>query len=254
MGHFYTRTGEPQFYVPRAGGIGTRDSHVGDARKNGWLPSVTEILKEISKPQIEKYKVRQGILAALTLPRIEGENNDEYVDRIYKDAEEHSKAARDRGTEIHSVIERYIKGEQVEPEHSQLIYHFEEFKAQYGISVICSELRVVGHGYAGTADIVFKAKAPGIKGLVLVDFKGQEVGPRGPQFYEDYLWQIAAYVTAYNDAGTEKEISNGAVIVIDRNTGKFYPQFYSMREINNAYRAFDAAKTIWSIRRDYFPA
>src|SRR5436190_23373532 len=43
-----------------------------DARKLGLLPSVTNILGVITKPELTAWLQEQAVLAALTLPRLEG--------------------------------------------------------------------------------------------------------------------------------------------------------------------------------------
>ena len=68
-------------------------------------PSVTTIINEAAKPGLERWKQEQVLHAALTLPRIEGEPEKDYLARIMRDSQEQAKKAAERGTLIHAAIE-----------------------------------------------------------------------------------------------------------------------------------------------------
>ena len=105
MGHYYKVDGTPCHKVPYADPEkGLRDTTIKDARKLNLLPSVTEILNILAKPGLENWKQQQTMLAALTLPRIDGEADDDLIKRIKQDAKEHAKEAADIGTAIHEAI------------------------------------------------------------------------------------------------------------------------------------------------------
>jgi hypothetical protein len=50
-----------------------------DARKFGWYPGVTSIIKCAAAPGLETWKQNQVLMAALTLPRVEGETSDSFA-------------------------------------------------------------------------------------------------------------------------------------------------------------------------------
>ena len=102
-GHWYTRTGEPAYTVKGKNGT-ERPTTLRDARQLGLLPSVTTITNEANAPGLNNWKENQVLLSALTLPRIEGESEDVWVERIKADAKETAKKAADRGTQIHAWI------------------------------------------------------------------------------------------------------------------------------------------------------
>ena len=80
-----------------------------EARKVDGVPSVTTVLGILDKSGLTEWKIKQGIMAALTLPRIENETDDDYLKRILNDSKEQSKNAADQGTIIHNFIETYLK-------------------------------------------------------------------------------------------------------------------------------------------------
>ena len=74
--HWYDRDGTPRYEV-RAKDGSMRPATLRDARKFGWYPGVTSIIKCAAAPGLERWKAEQTILSALTLPRSEGEGSDE---------------------------------------------------------------------------------------------------------------------------------------------------------------------------------
>jgi hypothetical protein len=108
-GHWYTRTGEPAYTVKGKNGI-ERPTTLRDARQLGLLPSVTTITSEANAPGLNNWKEDQVLLAALTLPRIEGESEQDWIRRIKADAKETARKAAERGTQIHAWIQAAFEG------------------------------------------------------------------------------------------------------------------------------------------------
>ena len=106
--HYYTRSGEPAYTVKAKAGH-ERPTHVGDARKLGLVPSVTTIIKCAAAPGLTNWMIDQAILAALTLPKIDGETSDAYLARIKRDSKEQAKKAAERGTAIHAAIQGFYE-------------------------------------------------------------------------------------------------------------------------------------------------
>ena len=100
--HYYDRNGEPRHTVVGKNGV-ERNSNLGDARKHGWLPSVTTIMQAAAKPGLERWKATQLMMAALTLPRQDGEAEPTWIDRVITDSKEQAKQAAKRGEAIHAA-------------------------------------------------------------------------------------------------------------------------------------------------------
>src|SRR3990167_8323526 len=113
-GHWYDREGNPVYEVPRADGKGMRPATLADARKLNLFPGVTGIINCAAKPGLERWKVIQGILSALTLPEIEGEPLDVFAERAMKDSQEQARKAAEKGTAIHAAIERFYASRSVD--------------------------------------------------------------------------------------------------------------------------------------------
>lgn len=102
--HWYARDGAP------AHSQGARPTTLRDARKLNLLPSVSTVLSVIAKPALTQWQVKQGILAALTTPR--GNDDEEtYLRRVMQDGRQEAQDAAREGTAIHAAIEASFAGE-----------------------------------------------------------------------------------------------------------------------------------------------
>ena len=185
--HYYTRDGKPAYTVIGANGK-ERDTTVRDAKKLGLVPSVTTVIRCAAAPGLEYWKTQQAILAALTLPKIEGEKDDDYLARILKDSKEQAKKAAERGTAIHAAVQGYYEGEQPSPEfwpHIQGARNAvsdwigeQEWKPERSFA---STL-----GFGGKADLSCSA--------AVLDFKTKEFGPEADlKTWDEHAYQLAAY-------------------------------------------------------------
>ena len=140
-GHWYAPDGKPSYTVTGANGK-ERPATLRDARKLGLVPSVTKIIGLLDKPGLNQWREEQVIMSALTLPRHEGEYDAEFIARVKFDSRERTKKAAERGTDLHTDIERAIQGK---PHgHEQHVKALVEEMAKYGIDF-----------YAGNAEKSF---------------------------------------------------------------------------------------------------
>lgn len=183
-GHFYAKDGSPAYTYTNAKG-GESKTTVREARKFGLYPSVTTILRQAAAPGLERWKIGNAIMSALTLTRQEGESDESYIDRIVRDSNEQAAKARDRGTEIHGAIEKCdIDGEwgshvlaanTAVNEWASL--HPETWDAERSFA---SPL-----GYGGKLDL----SAPGF----VADFKTSDKPLDGLKLWPEHRRQLAAY-------------------------------------------------------------
>jgi hypothetical protein len=190
-GHWYEKDGTPAYTQPNKSKPGKmRPTTLRDARKLGLVPSVTSILKMAAKPMLERWKLNQLMLAALTLPAVEGESVSEYEARLWEDANAQSKAAREAGTQIHGYIEAAFQGKTVPNEgmpwvHAVETALLEAFGEQEWIAEksFASEL-----GFGGKIDL----QSPG----VIVDYKTKDLAKmdmKNPMSYDNNKMQLSAY-------------------------------------------------------------
>src|SRR5262249_7873584 len=116
--HWYRRDGEALHSVPSAKGslqtVTMRPTTLRDARKLGLLPSVTNVLGVINKPELVEWKMTQAVLAALTLPRADGEELGAFAKRVVEDAQSQVKGAAEFGSAFHAGAELVAKALEVD--------------------------------------------------------------------------------------------------------------------------------------------
>lgn len=244
--HWYNRDGSPFYRIIGANGK-ERDVTIRDARKVGAVPSVTTVLDLLAKPELTQWKVRQGILAALTLPRIADEAEDVYLARILTDSAEQAKAAAEEGTRIHDAIERSFKGLVVEDRYWP---HVEATRIEIarlfpGVDDWVAEQSFCHpDGFGGKVDLY--SPSTGIP----IDYKGKDGDfTDGKKLAYDQNEQLGAY-----QYGLGFEPRHGANIFVSRtHPGKVFGHVWSPEELELGRDVFLAALAVWKLRRGYDP-
>jgi hypothetical protein len=184
-GHWYLPDGSPAYRIIGKNGK-ERNSTVKDAREHGLLPSVTTIIGCASKPALDVWKQQQAILSALTLPRLEGESEEDWLSRVVSDSKETAKQAAERGTQIHGVIEAFYEGIYI-PELPPYVRAVESaINEHFGSQLWISEKSFAYGGFGGKCDLVAKS------GFV-VDFKTTEKDLDKLDYFFDHQMQLSAY-------------------------------------------------------------
>ena len=186
--HWYRRDGTPQYSVEAAKG-GMRATTLRDARKMNLVPSVTTILKCAASPGLEAWKLNQMLLAALTLPRGESESEESFVARVVLDSKEHAKKAAERGTRVHTAVEKYYEGKTDDTMIEYQLGVSKVIKDSFGDLKFLPE-KSFGHemGFGGKVDL----HAPG----VVLDIKSKEFTSSTidkVEAYDEHMMQLAAY-------------------------------------------------------------
>ena len=170
--HWYTRDGRAMHTATTAQGV-ERPTNLRDARKLGLLPSVTNVLGVIAKPELTAWMMEQVITAALTLPRWPEEPLDGFAVRVAADAQSRSSDAAVFGTRFHEgaagLAEGRLEVDQNGPMGAWLA-HYRDWLAENVERVFWAERTVMcwEEGYAGTADLFIVHRKYGV---TLVDIK-----------------------------------------------------------------------------------
>jgi hypothetical protein len=184
-GHWYTKDGSPAYTT--IGKTGERPTTLRDARKLGLLPSVTTINGQLSKAGLNSWLQQQVLLAALTLPRSEGESEQEWLARVMQDSKATGREAAERGTAIHAVIEEYFEQKYMPNKPSYLDAIDKTLIDAFGSQLWLTE-KSFGHplGFGGKCDLMSTS------GFV-VDFKTKETDLDKVDVYFEHEMQLAAY-------------------------------------------------------------
>jgi hypothetical protein len=192
-GHWYcAKTGKPRYTIIGKNGK-ERNTTLRDAREHDLVPSVTTVLAQISKPGLTTWLNQQLLLAALTLPRIENESEQDWIDRIMVDSKSASKEASQRGTDIHAVIEQFYRSDVYLPEYPIYVHKTNEALVNaFGPQKwIAEESFAHASGYGGKVDLYAKSG-------FIVDIKTTEKDLNDIKPYHEHLMQLSAYRNGLN--------------------------------------------------------
>jgi hypothetical protein len=245
--HWYARDGKPSYEIESKGGS-LRAVTLRDARTLGLVPSVTTVLNVIDKPALTSWKVDQGILAALTLPKIEGEDDKAYLARIKSDSGQQVKDAADEGTRIHDAIEQAYKGRPVPDRYRP---HVDAVQAELarlfpGVTDWVAEASFGSpFGYGGKVDL--HSPSTGIT----VDHKGKDGDfTDGKKLAYDQNYQLAPY-----QVGLGFQHGPAANIFVSRtHPGKVASHVWTTDDMAHGWQVFHAALQLWKAIKKFDPA
>ena len=211
----------------------------------GDLPSVTTILG-----QLDKSGALMGWVAKITynylIDHQEELKTAQDPTEVFKKAKTYYKeiqqTALDFGSALHNLIEVYLKEQKVDgllEENTLLNKPFEQFKEwqkKYNFELIQSEHIIWSEmRYAGTLDCVARLNDK----LYVVDFKSSKA------IYDDYLWQISAYMKAYEER-TNGEVAGLGILRLPKNTDDVYEwREYTLEQANDAFDCFMHLCSLW---------
>jgi len=104
-GHWYSKDGEPKYTIVGANGK-ERNTTLRDAKKEGYVPSVTTVLTLIAKPFLENWKINQALKSAILLDKFSNESEEDFIKRCKQDSKKIGQDAAKKGTAIHADIEK----------------------------------------------------------------------------------------------------------------------------------------------------
>lgn len=227
-GHWYCgSTGEPRYTIYSESLKRERATTVADARKHGLVPSVTTVMSQIAKPGLTNWLNQQLLLAALTLPKIDGETEEDWLNRIMLDSKSQSKEASQRGTDIHAVIQSFYEGVYL-PEYPDYVHKtnqalIDSFGPQEWIS---EESFAHPTGFGGKVDLHAKS------GFV-VDVKTTEKDVDTIKPYHEHLMQLSAYRN-----GLKIPMARCANIFVNAQTNQVRVIEHTENDLQDAWECF----------------
>lgn len=222
------------------------------------LPSPTTVLSLLMSPGLVYYFKRQMFEAAVTTPRLPGQSDDEFWDACCAFADEHGKAARDRGGELHDLIQQFhmavkhgapppVVPTQLAPQYGTYVDWFSDNVDR----ILAVEEVVIGDGYAGRVDAVLRLK----DGRVTVaDPKTQDISKRGKfNHYTSWALQLGAYADAWRRSPEGQNvdvlmsicISSTEPSVLEAHEWEREPEYYA--------NLFKGLLAVWSEENQFWP-
>lgn len=244
-GHWYDEEGCPRHTIQSAKGE-PRATTLRDAKKFGWYPSVTTIMKVLAAPELDRWKQQQVLMASLTLPRIEGETDEVYCARIIEDAFKQVDDAADLGSRIHKALENHFMGEHYDPEMHTYIAGVIDWVAVNRITFIKHEATLVnkGVGYAGTTDAVIEKDGK----TYILDYKSRKTKPDTKITpYGKEPMQIAAYAKCFGATGGVN------LYISTTEPGRIGEAWYDQETLEREFNGFSYVCAVWQHINKYTP-
>ena len=241
-GHWYNRDGAPAYTVIGKNGK-ERNTNLRDAREYGLVPSVTTIINVAAKHGLTAWLQKQAVLAALTLPRLQEESEDAWLDRVLQDSKQQGRDAADAGTDIHAAIQASFDGkdigrhqEHVKAVREALLTHFGDVKW------IAERSFAHDLGFGGKSDL-YSTDIPAV-----VDIKSKEfTDPDKIEAYDEHMMQLAAYRVGL---GVHKAVCSN--LFVSRNVpGLVVFKHWTEAEMSRGWNMFINLLEFWQAKNKF---
>ena len=249
-GHWYLQDGSQLLTVPRKKDGVPIKTTLAHAKKRGDIsPGCTTIIKEASAPQLTNWLVQQGILAALTLPRGDGEPEAEWLRRVEKDRQATGRAAAEEGTRIHNALELHFANRAYDMAYARHVDGVVDMLAKE----FPGELFLPEQGV--THSIGFGTKSDLHSPNVLLDWKGKETGTKGlPKFtYSSHWLQLAATRAALMEKHGYTSMRAGICYVSRDVPGDVQLVMLTEEQLEKGWQAFQCLMLHWQTMNNYAP-
>lgn len=246
--HWYDWKGEPQHFIKGKNGK-LRASTLRDARKHGWYPSVTSVLDILSKPGLDQWKINKAIDAAINTSRLIEETDSEYTKRILVSSRKETEEAAERGTRIHSMLEKAFKG--IEEPTGDDASIFNSTKSLLDIN--CGEQN-------WESEVTFCNVKKGYGGMIdldsdewVIDFKTKEFDAGHKQLaYDSMAYQLSAYAIEEGVKHSHKRMAN--IFISATNPGlTVFHEWEKGEDYDRYAEIFDSALALWKNIKKYWP-
>lgn len=250
---WYSQKGQSIEDVVAKNGNG-RKATLRDARKpeNQWIPSVTTVLRLLAKPELDRWKIKEHLKVAAKIPYLPHDDVGLWSDAVMLKASEEMDKARDKGTEAHGEIDRFLL-EPTELDYASSAYakaatdalcdlgmmHW-PLEVEKTLAVKCGEIWV-----AGKCDLVFPEQK------IIVDWKTTSKSCDGSERlgFDDHLIQLACYNMAlFSGLGT---VYN--VFLSTSNPGKYEIVPWNEEETEWGFQMYSLMFRLWCLKNRYFP-
>jgi hypothetical protein len=235
QGHWYDpKTGEARYTYLNAKGV-EKPTTLREARKFGWVPSVSGIIKCADRPSLNNWKIDQAILSALTCPKLNDESEGDYLSRIKKDAQEQARKAAERGTYIHSVVQRGFEGKLEEAEVQDDVKYYlsarKTIEAECGPCDWKTEKPFATDRYGGKVDLHAED--------YIIDVKTHEKDD--PKVWPEHSMQLEAYARGICP---DRDMDCG-ILFIHVKTAEAKLIWLDREELDKGWLMFNALLSYW---------
>ena len=181
-GHWYDHDGNPMYTIVGVNGK-ERNTTLRDAKKEGFVPSVTTIIGIAAKPSLENWKITQALEASLNVDK----DDPDYISKCKNAGRDVGLKAAKQGTKIHAEIERGFLGKGKTKVYEIIQSWLDEnFPNEEWIA---EDSFCASEGYGGKIDLYSKSG-------IFIDFKTKDnLEGKDPArlVYDEHGMQLSAY-------------------------------------------------------------
>lgn len=249
--HWYYPDGRAAHRIPCTDGDGDRPTNIRDARKMNLFPSVTTLLSVLAKPGLETWKLNQCIMATTKAARVETESDERWCKRVRDTAFQQVEVAADLGTRIHGALELGFTGQEYDESLKVYVQPVFDWTRQVGLLIVEREKRLVNtkHGFAGTADVLFRY---GRRGRGVLDFKTRKTSPKQEvKPYDGQSLQLAGYAATYWGEEAIEKVLSANLFISTTEPGRMV--VCKHEDVARDWRAFKWIAALWRYFNNYDP-
>jgi hypothetical protein len=246
-GHWYDKDGTPKYTIIGANGK-VRNTTLRDAKKRGWLPSVSGVMDCLDRAQLNQWINKQYVYLCHATPCLPNEDKEKYLARIvtlYRE-EGVARRAKDTGTLIHGYIEKSLKKE----------YDWDQAYAQHVntatacLSQWCNGLADLRAEKSFAHPLGYGGKCDAHKWGFVADFKSKDFDEGWkPVTYPNHWMQLRAYAD-----GLEMPDARCAIIYVSTKVpGLVRLVEIDRDDLDHGWELFQAALKVWQIKNRYIP-
>lgn len=232
-----------------------RKPTIRDARKEGWIPSVTSILQIMAKPELENWKMKEvAKFCAETQFIGEKEDKAEWAGWVVDQAKELMSRARDTGSDVHGEIDRMLLRKQdgtlaTEYPMSEHAHAAKNALFELGIWTqrFAIETPFCHGGIAGKVDL--KAVPDSLRDAWIVDWKttSRTMEDGKCPDYDEYCAQLAAY--SIGNFGELVPCYN--VFLSTSKPGNYLIRKWEKEELDRGWHIYATCRTLWQLKNNY---
>jgi len=245
MGHWYDQEGNARHEV--SGTNAMRSTTLRDARKGGWIPSVSTVWSDVvAKPMLTRWK-ENNLMQFMHSASLTQKNPDQCIKEARDAFSLYQKGLTDRGINAHQSLSIYFNNVDEEVVHI----------GNHGIMIrnvvkklneLCGSQKweseksfAHSHGYGGQVDLCSDE--------FVIDFKTKDmskVKDVKKMVFDDHGVQLAAYDTGLGDSG--RRLIN---LYIDVESGTVLE--WEHEETERYWNMFKHALDLWKLIKKYDP-
>ena len=250
-GHWYTSQGEQVGEVLKADGKGYTKPTLRHARKHNLGPGVTTVIDTLSSYGLSVWKEQQAVMAGATCPRLDGEDDKEWMKRVVFDMREEANSAAERGTAIHGALEMKIQGRSYDSQFEGHVSGVAKLLLDHcGDSEWMPEKGIA-------SELGYGTKADAFNDEWLIDFKtkdGDQSVMDSQKLYENHYMQLGATKACLpkNSLGVDRQC---AIVFVSRtDPGACTFVVADADKIEEGRDLFEATLKVWQLRSKHTPS